>query len=307
MESDWKWEKLDPLERQIAELLVEGKSNAAICREVYLSRARVQNCIKRIQIKTGTDGTRAAIATLVEERESQTLLWALEQARTGIGILQDRLLKFANRALGDILGYDREEIEGRPLEELLGPRRRDAIVKRYDMTMRGEPYIGTHVITAMCKDGQEKEVIVDSGGLVQYRGRPAVLAMARSLDTEEEETRALISVLEQATQGVAILQDGVFKFVNKALAEIHGYDDPAEMTGKPFVELLAPRARAIVAKRYELRMRDSAVPRSYVTRILCKDGQEKTVTVASAGLIRYKGRPAILASAVPHIREKMDG
>ena len=180
MESEWKWDKLDPTERHIAELLVQGKSNAAICAEVFLSRARVQECIKRIQIKTGADSTRSAIALLVEERE----------------------------------------------------------------------------------------------------------------------TLSLLRVLDQATDGVAILQDRVVKFVNKSLAEIHGYDDPEEMVGMPFVELIAPGARDTVAERYDLRMQDSPVPRSYVTRILCKGGQEKKVTIASAGLIRYKGRPAVLAIAV---------
>ncbi len=178
MQSEWKWDKLDHTERRIAELLMQGKSNAAICEEVLLSRARVQDCIKRILIKTEVESTRAAIAILVQERETQTLLWVLEQARDGIGILQDRLLKFSNKALGDILGYDPEEIEGVPFSELVGPRRRDALLKRYDLTIQGEPYLGTHVVTAMCKGGQEKEVIVTSAGLVQYRGRPAILAVA---------------------------------------------------------------------------------------------------------------------------------
>ena len=74
MESDWKWDKLDPLERKVAELLLQGKSNAAICAEVFHSRARVQECIKRILIKTGADSTRAAIVLLVEERENLALI-----------------------------------------------------------------------------------------------------------------------------------------------------------------------------------------------------------------------------------------
>ena len=47
MESGWKWDRLDPFERRVAELLLEGKSNAAICAEVFHSRARVQDCIKK--------------------------------------------------------------------------------------------------------------------------------------------------------------------------------------------------------------------------------------------------------------------
>ena len=55
METDWKWKTFEPIERKIAQLLVHGKGNAAICAQVFLSRARVQECIKRILIKTGAD------------------------------------------------------------------------------------------------------------------------------------------------------------------------------------------------------------------------------------------------------------
>ena len=64
MESGWGWDRLDPFERRVAELLLEGKSNAAICEEVFHSRARVQDCIKKILIKTKTNSTRSAIVLL---------------------------------------------------------------------------------------------------------------------------------------------------------------------------------------------------------------------------------------------------
>ena len=136
MKSDWKWDELDPRERQIAELLVQGNSNAAICAEVFLSRARVQDRIRRILIKTGADSTRGAVALLVAERETLSLLSVLNQARSGVVILQDGLLKFANGALGRILGYNPEEIEGVPFVELAAPRYRSAQAERYDQRMQ---------------------------------------------------------------------------------------------------------------------------------------------------------------------------
>jgi len=176
METGWKWDRLDPLERQVVELLLQGKSNAAICAEVFHSRARVQECIKRISIKTGADSTRGAIVLLAEERETLTLLRVLDQATDGVAILQDRLVKFVNRALERILGYDLEEIAGMPFVELAAPGSRDAQAKNYDLRMRGEPFPGSYVATALCKGGQEKDVMIASGGLVQYGGRPALLA-----------------------------------------------------------------------------------------------------------------------------------
>ena len=96
---------------------------------------------------------------------------------------------------------------------------------------------------------------------------------------------------------MAIVQDRVLKFVNKAFAEGCGYD-VNEMVGMPMVELLAPESRDIVAKQYELRMQNEPLPRRYGASILRKGGQKRDATITSAGLVRYRGRPAIMAVVV---------
>ena len=178
MDTEWIWDRLDPIERQVAELLLQGKSNAAICAEVFHSRARVQECIKKILIKTGADSTRGAIVLLIEERETLALLRVLDQATDGVAILQDRIFKFANRALGEIHGYDPEEMVGMPFVELIAPGSRDAVAEHYELRMQDRPLLRSYVTRILYKGGQEKEVTIASAGLIRYRGRPAVLAIA---------------------------------------------------------------------------------------------------------------------------------
>ena len=181
MESEWKWDKLDPLERHVAELLVQGKSNAAICAKLSLSRARLQDWIKRILIKTGADTKRAAIAILVQERTTMTVLSLLEEAPSdGVMIIQDRLVKFANKRLRDMLGYDLEEVQGMPFVELMAPGSRSTTTKNYDLRMQGEPFSTSYAIRMLCKDGQEKDAVIASAGQIGYCGRPAVLAIVSS-------------------------------------------------------------------------------------------------------------------------------
>jgi PAS domain S-box-containing protein len=177
---DWVWDKLDPIETRVAELLVEGKSNTAICAEVYLSRARIQDCIKRIVIKAGVDSTRAAIALLVEERENQSLLGILEEAKAGIVVVQDRVVKFANRSAREIWGYDLDEIAGRPLIELIAASSRNAVASGYELRMKGEQLSQSYAIRVLCKGKQEEEVFVTSAGSIQFRGKPAVLAIVNA-------------------------------------------------------------------------------------------------------------------------------
>ncbi len=178
MESDWKWDGLNPLERQVAELLLEGKSNAAICAEVFLSRARVQDCIKRILIKTEADSTRGAIVLLAEERENLSLLHVLSQATDGVGILQDRVFKFANKAFAEACGYDPDEMVGIPFVELIAPRIRDRATGHYELRMKGEPFPSSYTTTVLRKGGQEKELMVANAGLIRFRGRPAIMVIA---------------------------------------------------------------------------------------------------------------------------------
>jgi len=175
VKSDWKWDALDPRERRVAELLVQGKSNAVICAEVFHSRARVQDCIKKILIKTGADSTRGAIALLVAERQTLTLLGVLDQARAGLAIVQDRVVRFANRAMQQMYGYDLEEMMGMPFLELVAPAFRSAVLRQHELRLKGEPFSTLYVIRILCKGGQEREVVVANAGQIQYKGGPAIL------------------------------------------------------------------------------------------------------------------------------------
>jgi PAS domain S-box-containing protein len=178
MNTKWIWHRLDPREQRVAELLLQGKSNKAICAEVFLSRPRVQECIKRIVIKAGADSTRKAILLLAEERETLSLLRVLDQANDGVAILQDRLLRFVNRALAEACGYDPKEMVGMPFVELLAPGSRDAVAKHYEMRMQGEPLPRSYLTRILCKGGQEKGARIASAGLVRYKGRPAIMVIA---------------------------------------------------------------------------------------------------------------------------------
>jgi len=177
MDAEWIWDRLDPIEKRIAELLLEGKSNTVIATEVSLSRSRVQERVKRITIKAGAASTREALVLLAQERETSSLLSILDQATDAVAILQDRACKFANKALAKLLGYTTEEMEGIPFVEFVAPGARDQQVTRYEERLKGEPFPGRYTTRALCKTGESKELVVASGGMVRFKGRPAMMAI----------------------------------------------------------------------------------------------------------------------------------
>jgi len=97
-------------------------------------------------------------------------------------------------------------------------------------------------------------------------------------------------LVEQAKDGVIIVQDGVFKFSNKTLSSMIGYEIN-EIIGAPITKFIAPEYRELVTKRYRLRMSGEKVPPRYEIKILCKDGTIKDVEL-TATIILFKGRPA---------------
>jgi PAS domain S-box-containing protein len=101
------------------------------------------------------------------------------------------------------------------------------------------------------------------------------------------------TLVEKANDGVAIVQDGVFQFINKAACDISGYRAD-EMLGMPFSQLLAPQYRDLVENRYRSRLSREDQTSIYGISMQCKDGTIKDLEL-SASLIDYHGRPATMS------------
>jgi len=99
------------------------------------------------------------------------------------------------------------------------------------------------------------------------------------------------TLVEHAKDGVVIIQDGICKFANKAVAEICGYT-VEEILGKHLMDVGTESADAI-AQRYRSRMAGEEISPLYEAKIQCKDEAIKEVEV-SAAAIQYQGRPALI-------------
>jgi PAS domain S-box-containing protein len=105
----------------------------------------------------------------------------------------------------------------------------------------------------------------------------------------EEKYRTLV---EQATDGVIIIQDYNIKFVNTALCTLFGYKEN-ELIGRSFLPLLAKEARDTISDYYRIRMKGENIPSIYETSGLHKNGYAIPLEL-NAALIRYEGKPADL-------------
>lgn len=187
MDGQWRWDRLSPVEKQIAELLLLGKTNKEIGAEVFLSRARVQEYVKRIVAKTEAETTRSAIKLLVEEREIRLFMAVLDDVPMGVAILQDGVCKYANRAMAEISGYDFAELVGKSIPSAFPAEDREWALRQYERRVRGVPLVSPYRFKIVSKNGELREIETVSAGVILLGGRPADLVIARTPTEEAQE------------------------------------------------------------------------------------------------------------------------
>ena len=105
----------------------------------------------------------------------------------------------------------------------------------------------------------------------------------------KDEYRLLI---ENATEGIFIAQDGWLKYVNPRVEKITQYTSE-ELLSKPFLEFLYSDDQEIVADYHEKRMKGEFAPDIYEFRIIEKKGKVRWIELGSIRII-WRGQPATL-------------
>ena len=98
------------------------------------------------------------------------------------------------------------------------------------------------------------------------------------------------TVVEQSNEGVLILQDGVYRFANRTMADISGYS-VEELAGKAIPFAIAEEDHQLVLERYRQRVSGSKVPDIYEINVLRKDGGRRNLEI-SVGTISFEGKLA---------------
>ncbi|MBN2098835.1 MAG: PAS domain S-box protein, partial [Dehalococcoidia bacterium] len=114
--------------------------------------------------------------------------------------------------------------------------------------------------------------------------------MEDALRTSEERNRLLV---ENASEVIAVIQDGLLKLINPKVTDFVGYL-PEELVFRPFAELVYPDDRQMVADNYVRRLSGEQLPNNYQFRVTHKNGGVRWAEI-SVALFEWEGRPATLA------------
>ncbi|RMG90917.1 MAG: PAS domain S-box protein [Candidatus Dadabacteria bacterium] len=159
----------------------------------------------------------------------------------------------ANKALGRVLGVEREDLIGRPIQEVVPHTGLPEVLRTR------EPRIGRRIELRGHVYVSNRTPIFRNGRLA---GAVAVLQDVTDLESARAERdeanrwkRTLEAVLDTAYEGVVVVDErGVITMFNRAYGEFLGVD-PADMVGRPVTEAIENTRMHIVLRTGEAEIR----------------------------------------------------
>ncbi|MFD1594622.1 PAS domain S-box protein [Haloplanus litoreus] len=150
----------------------------------------------------------------------------------------------------------------------------------------------TAALSAGAADTLPRRVVEDDPHLLATR-------LASLVDCEHERAAAegrekYSTLVEQSSDGIVLVQDGEFTFVNERFTEITGYDRETLLDG-PFYEVFTPESRELVRDRYRRRIAGESPPNRYDVQVETAVGERRTLDLV-VSRIQHGGEPATLVN-----------
>jgi len=134
-------------------------------------------------------------------------------------------------------------------------------------------------------------ILVIFGGYAQ-----AIIIRLKETDRALRESEAKYSALvENAKDGVVIIQDNICQFSNQAMSEITGYEVDS-IPGMTFAQILTPESTYVIEEVQNYIARGEALRQAHEATIQRADGTTREVEI-SISTILYNGDPAIMGIA----------
>ena len=245
----------------------------------------------------------------------------------------DGVIRFANRAYQEMLGYSEQELIGKPICDLLEPGpERDAFPAYLEHLVSEQPTPAPFLCRDVTKDGRTIDVQVDWTYQRDKEGRitgfVSILTDVSRRKQAEEALKELNEELEQkvsertsqlersnrqlevfrlfaqsSTQGFGMADlEGRITYVNPALARMMGLNSPADAVGKHVMDFYPPE--------YSRRRREEILPA--ILRDGCWQGEvivranDRCMTyLQNSFLMRDEGgNPTRLASVITDITDR---
>lgn len=256
-------------------------------------------------IKNGLSvGSKGIIIDISERKEMENALreseskykTLIENSQDGIFAVIGDKIHFVNNTICKILGYSPEELYSMSAFDVIVPEDVNRGAEISQRRKMGDFSTVNDIFHFIAKDGSIKEAVVFSS-VVELNGQivshitvhdlTETRRMQEQLRISEEKYR---TVIEKATDGIVITQDGKLKFLNASMCDMLKYQQ-SEIIGMPFLDFVVEEDRQVMIDFHKRRMAGEEFTSLYRSHFIRKDGVVVTVELNARTSV-YNGSPA---------------
>ncbi len=208
---------------------------------------------------------------------------------------------YLSDGLGELVGLDADEIEKRSVWSFIAEDDLPPLLRAWQDRVEGAETPMFHEFAVIRSDGERIPLEVFNS-IVSIGSHTGVVSFVRDISlrkSAEERLRQseerFRSLVENAPDGIAILQGEKVVFLNPYAASLAGVGDPEQAVGMPAKELFHPDDHELYQKRIVF-LKRTGTPIGPPALYRARDtGGRDRVAEVSAISIKYRGEPAVLA------------
>ena len=259
-----------------------------------------------LSIEDITDRKMAEAKLKASEEKYSTLV---EKGNDGIIIIQHGKLSFVNSKFSQMTGYGLNHFQGSELFATIPFEYYRMISKRLKKVLKDKRSIKRNDEIEFLKSNGKTFPAEISLSYMLHEHHPSVMMTVRDI-SERKKAEAEIkaseekysTLVEKGNDGIIILQDNVFKFINSKFSELTGYSRE-ELLENGFQENVPIDYQRMVSKRIKKVLKDKhSIRRNDEIEFLKKDGEVFPAEV-SLSFIMHEDKPSVMM-AVRDISER---
>ncbi len=241
------------------------------------------------------------------QRDYSTLV---ESTNDGIIIIQDGLLKFANKKIFEISGHSAEGVIGKPFHDFVAPECRDLVIDRFNKRVSGAGAANNYEVAIVTKENAKIPFEVNANKII-YKNKPAVMAILRDISSRKQAEEELLlqrdfnqSMYNTAQVIMLVLEpDGRISTFNQYMEGISGYK-LEEVKGKYWFDVFIPERDREQIKQLFKKAIDNVQTKGNINAIITKDGREREIEWHDKTLKDLDGKVVGLLSVGQDITER---
>ena len=211
------------------------------------------------------------------ERSEERYRAVIESVNSGMVVTQDGHFVYANKKAAEIAQMSHESVLKHGFLHRIHPDDHAVIRQRGALRMKGGNVPSRYEVRLRFDDGSIRWIELDVS-MVPWNGRQASIAffsditqrraMTEALQQSEDRYRA---VVEHSGEGMVVVHDGRFVFVNRRAAELVQMT-PEDMLREGYLHRIHPDDKQLVDERRKRRLAGEEVPSRYEIRMLLPGG-----------------------------------